>query len=130
VLPTTVIAEVLGILTSDCHHFRRWSISLLSATPNALGMTEALPRGLSFLLYIRKLTHSRQDRPQNGLSSVLVQAQESGEQLSEDELLSMIFLLLIAGHETTVSLMGNGILSLLEHPETLDRLRNTLNSLA
>ncbi len=55
--------------------------------------------------------------------SALVQAREAGDRLSEDELLAMIFLLLVAGHETTLNLIGNGVLALLEHPAELDRLR-------
>jgi cytochrome P450 PksS len=55
--------------------------------------------------------------------TALVQAEEAGEQLSEDELVAMIFLLLAAGHETTVNFIGNGVLALLEHPDQMDRLR-------
>jgi cytochrome P450 len=54
--------------------------------------------------------------------SALVQAREAGERLSEDELMAMIFLLLVAGHETTLNLIGNGVLAVLEHPERLQRL--------
>jgi cytochrome P450 len=57
------------------------------------------------------------------LASALIQAEESGDKLSEDELLAMVFLLLVAGHETTVNLIGNGVLALLEHPEQTERLR-------
>jgi cytochrome P450 len=123
-LPTTIIAEMLGIPARDRHRFHRWSSKLLSATPTAWGMMRAIPSVMSFLRYIRKLIKSRRERPGDDLSSALVQARESGDQFSEDELLSMIFLLLIAGHETTVNLIGNGTLSLLEHPKSMDRLRN------
>ena len=56
-------------------------------------------------------------------SVALVQAEEAGERLSEDELVAMVFLLLVAGHETTVNLIGNGMLALLEHPDQMERLR-------
>ena len=56
--------------------------------------------------------------------TALVQAEEEGARLSEDELVSMVFLLLIAGHETTVNLIGNGMLALLEHPDQMRRLRD------
>ncbi len=62
--------------------------------------------------------------PRDDLTTALVQAREAEDRLSEDELLAMIFLLLIAGHETTVNLIGNGMLALLEHPDQMDRLRN------
>jgi len=54
----------------------------------------------------------------------LVQAEADGDRLSEDELLAMVFLLLVAGHETTVNLIGNGVLALLEHPEQMEMLRS------
>jgi len=85
---------------------------------------KAIPNAMAFLGYIRKLIKARRANPQDDLVSALVQAEEAGEQLSEDELLAMIFLLLVAGHETTVNLIGNGTLALLEHPDQLERLRN------
>jgi cytochrome P450 len=79
---------------------------------------------MAFMWYIRKLVKTRRANPRDDLMSALVQAEEAGEQLSEDELLAMIFLLLVAGHETTVNLIGNGMLALLEHPDQMERLRN------
>jgi cytochrome P450 PksS len=73
--------------------------------------------------YIRWLVRLRRADPQDDLVSALVQAEEAGDHLSEDELLAMIALLLIAGHETTVNLIGNGTLALLQHPQPLERLR-------
>ena len=61
--------------------------------------------------------------PQDDLLSGLVLAEENGQSLSDDELLAMVFLLLIAGHETTVNLIGNGMLALVEHPDQMQRLR-------
>lgn len=57
------------------------------------------------------------------MASALIQAEEAGDKLSEDELLAMAFLLLIAGHETTVNLIGSGVLALLEHPDEIVKLR-------
>src|SRR5688572_13005394 len=62
--------------------------------------------------------------PQNDLATALISTEEAGDKLSKDELLAMVFLLLIAGHETTVNLIGNGMLALIEHPEAMDRLRH------
>ena len=73
--------------------------------------------------YIRKLVRVRRRDPQDDLVSALVAAEQAGDKLSEDEVVAMIFLLLIAGHETTVNLIGNGLLSLIEHPEELEKLR-------
>src|SRR5207237_2951893 len=62
--------------------------------------------------------------PQDDLISALVRAEEAGDSLSEEELRAMVFLLLVAGHETTVNLIGNGTLALLEHPDQREKLRN------
>jgi len=62
--------------------------------------------------------------PEDDLVTALVRAEEAGDQLSEDELVAMIFLLLVAGHETTVNLIGNGMLSLLDNPDQMNRLRS------
>jgi cytochrome P450 PksS len=77
-----------------------------------------------FLRYIRKLIQAQRAQPRDDLVSALVQAEEAGQQLSEDELVAMTVLMLIAGHETTVNRIGNGTLALLEHPAQLAKLRN------
>ena len=71
-----------------------------------------------------RLSQARRAEPRDDLISALVQAREAGDRLSEDELLSMVVLLLVAGHETTVNLIGNGVVALLEHPAELERLRD------
>jgi cytochrome P450 len=86
-------------------------------------MLKAIPSALAFLRYIRRLVASRRSDPRDDLLGSLVQAEEAGENLSEDELVAMIFLLLVAGHETTVNLIGNGMLALLENPGQIERLR-------
>ena len=74
--------------------------------------------------YIRTLSKMRRAEPRDDLVTALVQAHESDDRLSENELISMIVLLLVAGHETTVNLIGNGILALLARPDVLGRLRD------
>ena len=86
-------------------------------------MLKAIPSAMAFLRYIRRLVASRRADPRDDLVSALVQAEEAGEQLSEDELVAMVFLLLVAGHETTVNLIGNGMLALLKNPDQMERLR-------
>ena len=76
-----------------------------------------------FIRYLRRFFRKRRRDPRDDLASALIQAEEAGDKLSEDELLAMVFLLLIAGHETTVNLIGNGMLALLEHPDQMDKLR-------
>ena len=123
-LPSTIIAQMLGIPPRDRHKFHRWSSSLLSIDISKWGMLKGIPPLASFLRYIRKLVKSRSAHPGDDLVSALLEAREAGEQLSEDEMVAMIFLLLIAGHETTVNLIGNGTLALLEHPDQLEKLKN------
>jgi cytochrome P450 PksS len=74
--------------------------------------------------YLRKKVKERRAAPKDDLISALIQAEEEGNRLSEDELIAMIFVLLIAGHETTVNLIASGVLSLLEFPDQLTMLRN------
>jgi cytochrome P450 PksS len=69
------------------------------------------------------MIRTRHEDPQDDLTTALVQAEEAGDKLNEDELLAMIFLLLVAGHETTVNLIANGMLALLRHPEQMEELR-------
>jgi cytochrome P450 PksS len=123
-LPSTIIAELLGVPAGDRHRFHRWSSTIVTAVPSRWGLLRAMPSLVAFLRYIRKLVNTRRSAAGHDLLSALVEAREEGDQLSEDELLAMISLLLIAGHETTVNLIGNGVLALLLHPEQMERLRN------
>lgn len=122
-LPTAIIAQMLGVPSGERHHFHRWSSAIVSSQSSKWGAVRAIPHVIAFLRYIRKLIRLRRDNPQHDLTSALVQAEEAGDKLNEDELLSMIFLLLIAGHETTVNLIANGTLALLRHPEQMEKLR-------
>jgi cytochrome P450 PksS len=123
-VPTTIIAEMLGVPVEDRHKFHRWSKVLLEASSNRSGIWTAIPGIWLFMRYLRKFIRARRASPQDDLVSALVQAEEAGEKLSEDELLALVMLLLVAGHETTVNLIGNGMLALLEHPDQLDKLRS------
>jgi cytochrome P450 PksS len=88
-----------------------------------VGALRAIPSVLAFMGYLRRLIAARRAAPRDDLVSALVQAEDGGARLSADELLAMVFLLLVAGHETTVNLIGNGTLALLEWPGQLARLR-------
>ncbi len=123
-LPTTIIAEMLGVPVADRHKFHRWSSTIVSTVPGKWALFKTIPSLIAFLRYIRRLVQTRRAAPQDDLVSALVQVREAGDQLSEDELLAMVSLLLIAGHETTVNLIGNGMLVLMEHPQEMDRLRD------
>ena len=123
-LPVTIIADMLGVPAEDRHKFHRWSSATVSSTASNWGMLRLIPNMLAFLNYIRRLIQTRRANPRDDLTTALIQAKEADDQLSEDELVAMIFLLLVAGHETTVNLIGNGILALLEHRDQMEKLQN------
>ncbi|HEX7772288.1 MAG TPA: cytochrome P450 [Pyrinomonadaceae bacterium] len=83
-----------------------------------------IPAVWKFIRYLRQFFKLRRRDPQDDLVSALIKAEEAGDKLNEDELLAMVFLLLIAGHETTVNLIGNGTLALLENPDEMSKLRS------
>lgn len=123
-IPTTIITEMLGIPAEDRRRFNRWSNTLMQVSASKWGMLRAIPDVWSLIHYLRTFVKQRQREPQDDLTSELVNAEVDGERLNEDELISMVGLLLVAGHETTVNLIGNGVLALLEHSEEMELLRN------
>ncbi|MFD0617739.1 cytochrome P450 [Paenibacillus sp. GCM10027629] len=125
-LPIIVIFEMLGIPTKDRDQFREWSNVIIEAITTDIPekMQEALPKIQSLIKYIGHLIEERRKDPTEDLVSALIQAETEGEKLTENELYSMIFLLIIAGYETTVNLIGNGVLALLQHPEQFEKLKS------
>lgn len=121
-LPMTIITEILGVPTTDRDKFHKWSKAVVSlSSPNAT--IRVIPSVWMFIRYLRRFFKLRRRDVKDDLASALIQAEEAGDKLSEDELLAMVFLLLIAGHETTVNLIGSGTLALLEHPDEMEKLR-------
>src|SRR3984893_18613322 len=123
-IPTTIIAEMLGVPVKDRLKFHRWSSAGVLSSASRFGILKAIPHLMAFVRYVRSLVKARRVKPEDDLISALARAEEAGDQLSEDELLAMIVLLLVAGHESTVNLIGHGALALLEHPDQLSRLHN------
>lgn len=122
-LPFTVISEVLGVPPEDHPKIYRWKKGIMSASSQRLQRLGRVRSLIGFSNYIRNLCHMRRVDPQDDLISALAKADENGEILSDGELQGMVVLLLVAGHETAVSLMSNGILALLEPPDQFDLLR-------
>ncbi|WP_095981672.1 cytochrome P450 family protein [Melittangium boletus] len=121
-LPVTVIAEMLGVPAEDQARFHEWTTLIVNPPLDGdLGPLRAA--GMQFLLYFRDLMEKRRSDPRDDLLTALVSAEEQGDRLTTEELVGMLFLLLVAGHETTVNLIGNGVWALLRHPEQLERLR-------
>jgi cytochrome P450 len=119
-LPITVICELLGVPVADRDQFRAWSATIVADTvPPERFQSDAT----AMVGYFRTLMAARRREPADDLLSALISARDEGDQLSENELLSMAFLLLVAGHETTVNLIASGTLALLLNPGELARLR-------
>lgn len=127
-LPIIVIAEMLGVPAADRERFRHWSAALVAPTANVERTLRKLERSQramqDFTDYLRSICAERRVDPKDDLISSLLQVEEAGDRLSEEELFSMVLLLIVVGHETSVNLIGNGMLALLEHPEVADELRS------
>jgi cytochrome P450 len=126
-LPVRVITEMLGVPHEDHETFKGWSKELAGAldpdfaTPD--DVAERRERAASaFVEYFQGLIAERRRRPQDDLLSALIAAEDEGHKLSEKELLSTLILLLVAGHETTVNLIANGVLAFARHPDQLQRV--------
>jgi len=121
-IPLTIIADLLGIPSQDRARFYAWSKSLVAGF-FTIEVVPALPALWRFHRYLRELFARRRADPQDDLISALVQAEEAGDMLSEQELSAMVIMLLIAGYETTVHLIASGALALLQNPEQAEGLR-------
>ncbi len=120
-LPITVICELLGVPEDRRAEFHDWSTTWVTgvlAGPDAL-----VAAATALVSYLRALVDTKRRDGADDLLSALVAARDGQDRLSEDELTSMVFLLLVAGHETTVNLIGNAVHALLTHPEQLALLR-------
>jgi cytochrome P450 len=125
-LPITVIAELLGVPASDRDFFRDASQKIAVALGPIEDMQVAMRamEGRNQLVdYFNELIPKRKNVPADDLITALLQAEESDDFLSHGELIAMLLLLLVAGHETTVNLIGNGMLALLRNPDQMERLR-------
>ncbi len=125
-LPVIVIAEMLGVPAEDRAQFMIWSEQRARLLDPMIGARErkaGAAASRAFDAYFRPIIEERRAEPRDDIVSTLVRAQDESVHLSERETLNMLRLLLSAGNETTVNLIGNGILALLRHPEQLQRLR-------
>lgn len=123
VLPMTVISEMLGVPEKERAKFRRFMLHLLDGPPSGLvRLVTGLSNNIRMIHYLDRLIALKRAEPDDGLITALVAAEQAGDRLSPDELVGMVFLLLLAGHETTVNLVGNGVLALLDNRDQLERL--------
>jgi nocardicin N-oxygenase len=114
-MPITVICELLGVPFEDREKFRRWSDAIVSLTSHT--EEEMLTQRLAMLAYVKELVEAKRENPGEDLLSALIGAHDEQGSLNEIELVVMVITLLVAGHETTVSMIGACVLTVLRHPE-------------
>jgi len=128
-LPVIVICEMMGVPVADQERFKGWGLDIargldsLLLPPDSDVATRSIAARTALAAYFRELIAERRASPRADLLTGLIAAEEAGDTLSENELLATCILILVAGHETTVNLIGNGSLALLRHPDELRRLR-------
>jgi cytochrome P450 len=120
-LPITVICDLLGVDPADRHDFRLWTDTLVAPDPARPDLAKGAIGAM--LGFFTGLIAGKRARPADDLLSAMISARDEGDRLSEDELMSLAFLILFAGYENTVQLLGNAVLALLSHPDQLAALR-------
>jgi cytochrome P450 len=128
-LPVRVICEMLGVPVKDHERFKGWGLDIargldaIMLPPDSEVGQRSVTGRRALAAYFRELIAERRAAPRDDMLSALIAAEEAGDKLDEEELLATCILLLVAGHETTVNLIGNGTLALLRHPDQLRKLR-------
>ena len=126
-VPFQVISELLDMPTDRADELRDWSQALTASLEPAATLTDldaAEAAVLALVPYLIQVIEERRSAPGDDLLSALLAVEDDGDVLSFEELISFVVLLYVAGHETTVNLIGNGTLALLRHPDQLDRWRH------
>src|SRR6185295_9773729 len=124
-LPFAVISEMLGMPAADRDQLRSWSHTLVKTLEPLIGpddVPEVMAASDSMIQHVNAAIEWKRSAPADDLLSAMIAAEEEGDRLSTEELIAQVILLFVAGHETTVNLIGNGTLSLLRNPEQLARL--------
>ncbi|MFY1668855.1 cytochrome P450 family protein [Plantactinospora sp. WMMB334] len=127
-LPIAVITELVGIPEEGREDFRGWAVPLMA--PGIVSPEVAAAAAGKLHGYTRELIARKRRSPEDDLLSDLIAARDGGDRLSGDELTSMVYLLVFAGHETTVNLIANGVLALLANPDQLALVRAEPDRLA
>ncbi|MGH3907037.1 MAG: cytochrome P450 family protein [Pseudonocardiaceae bacterium] len=119
-IPTTIISEMVGVDEADRGRFRRGMQALLGAE---FGEESRNDEAKALVDFVRELIARRRGQPGEDILTGLIQAEEDGDRLADDELVAMVFVLIAAGYETTYNLITNAVVTLLDHPDQLARLR-------
>jgi pimeloyl-[acyl-carrier protein] synthase len=127
-LPAIVTAEMLGVPTSDHRQLKGWTADFAEMLGNFQHNPDHIPRVLrsleAMLDYFRTRIHELKVRPREGLINSLLTAEVNGDRLTEEEVIANSIITMVGGQETTTNLIGNGLLTLLRHPEEMQRLRD------
>jgi cytochrome P450 len=123
-LPMTVISEIIGAPASDREQFQRWGRELAPALDHVFSGTGGPSVQTEMAMYFVDLLPQRRAEPRDDLVTALLNAHDGDDRLTDAEIIEVLVFLLFAGHETTVNLIGNGLLSLLRHPDQLARVRD------
>ena len=122
-LPITVIAELLGVPTADQHRFEEWSNAIITPAIEPEALERFFGQMGEFVAYLTDLFAARRADPRDDLVSALLAARDESDALTEEEVFGTVVLLIVAGHETTVSLIGNAVANLLSHQDQLELVR-------
>ena len=122
-LPITVIAEMLGVPGADQARFQEWSDAIITPVFEDEEMERFFVQMGDFAAYLTEFFAARRADPQDDLVSALLAARDEEDALTEAELFGTVVLLIVAGHETTVGLIGNAVVSMLANPDQLERVR-------
>lgn len=124
-LPLIVISEMLGVPEAERFKFHKLVAHLLDSSPSSISrIAVSLIGNWQLIRYLDGLIKLRRAEPDAGLISAMLAAEEAGERLTTDDVIGVVFLLLVAGHETTMNLVGSGVLALLDNPDQLAALHN------
>jgi pimeloyl-[acyl-carrier protein] synthase len=123
-LPVTVISEIIGVPTKDGDKFQRWGRELAPALDHVFSGRERTTVQTEMAVYFVDLVAQRRAEPRDDLVSGLLHARDGDDGLTNTEIVEVLVFLLFAGHETTVNLIGNGMLSLLRHRDEFERVRD------
>jgi cytochrome P450 len=126
-LPITVMGELLGVPVEDWAPLRAWFATLLSAGPRVVEDQTARQAAGSLFRHLVGLIAAKRSAPRDDLLSALIEACDGDQRLDEQELLATTFLLIVAGHETTVNLIASAVVALLRTPRQLAALRSDLS---
>lgn len=130
-LPAIVTAEMLGVPVSDRDQLKAWSEDFAELLGNFQYSPDRTPHLLrsveEMTAYFRVAIRAHREHPRDDVISALVTAEQDGDRLTEEEIVANCILVMVGGQETTTNLIGNGMLSLLRHPDQLEKLRADLS---